>query len=204
MHLEFLVEERSAEAALIHILAKILPPDCRYDIRVFQGKQDLLEKLPVRLRAYASTMTPDDRLIILVDEDRQDCHALKARLEQAAHYAGLITRSQVLPGMPCQVLNRIAIEELEAWFFGDVLALRQAYPRLPEGLARKAGSRNPDAISGGTWEALQRTLQKAGYFPGGLAKIEVARQVAAYMDPDRNTSRSFQVFRDSLRAMVAS
>ena len=202
MHLELLVEEPSIEAALLHLLPKILPAGCTFAVRVFQGKKDLMARLPARLRAYARTLTADERLVVLVDEDRQDCRALKGQLERAALQAGLTTRSQELPGLPCQVLNRIAIEELEAWFFGDIQALREVYPRLPESLGRKAGLRNPDAIPGGTWETLERVLQRAGYYPGGLSKIEVARQVAARMEPARNSSRSFQVFRDGLQALV--
>lgn len=204
MHLEFLVEEPSIEAALIHLLPKILPAECSFAIRVFQGKPDLLAQLPARLRAYAARSGWQDRIIVLIDEDRQDCHALKTQLEQAAQLVGLITRSQVLPGMPFQVLNRIVIEELEAWFFGDLPALRQVFPRLPENLAQKADFRNPDAIRGGTWEALERVLQKAGYFPGGLLKIEVARQVSAQMEPARNTSHSFQVFLAGLQAILGT
>ncbi|MGD0827532.1 MAG: DUF4276 family protein [Desulfobaccales bacterium] len=54
-----------------------------------------------------------------------------------------------------QVLNRIAIEELESWFFGDGIALKTAYPGIPETLDKKSKYRNPDAIER-TWEALER------------------------------------------------
>jgi hypothetical protein len=100
------------------------------------------------------------------------------------------------------VLNRLAIEELEAWFFGDVEALTTAYPGIPRTLGKKSKYRNPDAIGGGTWEALERVLQNAGYYPSGIPKIETARKISQYMNPDRNTSKSFQVFRDTLREMV--
>jgi hypothetical protein len=33
-------------------------------------------------------------------------------------------------------LNRIAVEELEAWFFGDIEALRAVYPKLSATLGR--------------------------------------------------------------------
>jgi hypothetical protein len=56
---------------------------------------------------------------VIIDEDRADCQALKQVLEKEAHDAGLLTRTAAA-GQPYQVLNRIAIEELEAWFFGDV------------------------------------------------------------------------------------
>jgi hypothetical protein len=47
-------------------------------------------------------------------------------------------------------------------------------------------------------------MREAGYFRTGLPKIEVAQHIAPHMDPARNTSRSFQVFRDALvQAAVA-
>ncbi|MCI0521698.1 MAG: DUF4276 family protein [Chloroflexi bacterium] len=127
---------------------------------------------------------------------------LKRRLEIASQAAKLTTKSAVLPGLPFQVLNRIAIEELEAWFFGDVSALRSAYSRIPESLGRRAAFRNPDAIEGGAWEKLKKVLQQAGYYPSGISKVEVSQKVSQYMEPDLNLSNSFRVFRDGLRALV--
>lgn len=60
---------------------------------------------------------------------------------------------------------------------------------------------NPDAIKGGTWEALERVLQSKGYFKTGLRKMELARVVAPQMDPARNQSTSFACLRDALRAL---
>jgi hypothetical protein len=111
--------------------------------------------------------------------------------------SGLGTRSRPARGS-FSVTNRIAIEELEAWYFGDWQAVRKAYPRAPVNLPQRAGYRHPDSISGGTWEALERTLRSAGYFPGGLRKIEAAREIARHMDPARNRSRSFCNLRDTL------
>jgi Domain of unknown function (DUF4276) len=91
---------------------------------------------------------------------------------------------------------------LESWFFGDVEALTRAYPKVPPTLAQRRGYRNPDAMTGGTWEKLERVLQDAGYYRNGMPKIEVARNVAEHMDPNRNRSRSFQVFFQGLRALV--
>ncbi len=95
------------------------------------------------------------------------------------------------------------VEELEAWYFGDIEALRTAYPRLPASLGAKATFRNPDAIAGGTWEALDRELKRAGYREG-LAKFAAAQAIAPHLDPERNRSRSFQVFRDGVRRMAGS
>lgn len=203
MHLEALVEDMSAEKALQHILPRILPEDATCAIHAFQGKHDLLRKLPARLRSYARWLTPDMRVLVLVDEDRQDCHTLKATLDQAAKQAGLRTHSSAVRSCQFQVLNRIAVEELEAWFFGDIAALRAAYPRVPATLDRNQRYRDPDAIAGGTWEALERVLQQAHYFAGGMPKIEVAREVTKHMDPAVNHSHSFQVFRQGLLELAA-
>jgi len=92
------------------------------------------------------------------------------------------------------VLNRISVEELEAWFFGDIPALCKVYPKLSPRLANQKGLRDPDAVKGGTWEKLERILQKQGYHQGGFPKILAARQISAQMEPARNRSHSFQVF----------
>jgi len=73
VHIEFLVEDRSTEETLCHLLPKILGDLITFDTHSFQGKRDLLSKLPKRLKGYKGI--PDDwRIIILVDRDNQDCH----------------------------------------------------------------------------------------------------------------------------------
>ena len=146
MHIEFLVEEPSAEAALQNLVPKILGPQVSFTIHPYQGKLDLLARLPGRLKGYRPWLPDDWRIVVLVDADEGECRALKGRLEQEAH--------------------------------------------------------NPDDIKGGTWEALERELQRRGYFHGGLAKIQAARAISAGMEPVRNRSRSFQVFRQGLLDMT--
>ena len=63
--------------------------------------------------------------------------------------------------------------------------------------------RDPEAIKGGTWEAFERILQKGGYFKNGLRKVEVARTIAARINPDCNRSHSFVKFRDALVEAMA-
>jgi len=204
MHLEFLVEELSAEAALINLVPKIVP-EVTFDVHVHQGKGDLLVKLPGRLQGYRRWLPADWRIVVLIDEDRRPpCKEQKDLLEQAARDAGLLTRATAPAGQTHHVVNRLAVEELEAWFFGDVPALVTAYPRVSPSLGKHAKYRNPDAITGGTWEALERVLQRAGYYAAGLPKVEVAGNVSEHMDPGRNTSKSFQVFRDALRRVATS
>lgn len=198
MHIEILVEEQSMEETLKILLPRMLPTETTYRILNFQGKQNLLKQLPSRLRGY-KWISDDYRIVVLLDEDRQNCIDLKQKLETAAQQARLSTKTSA-GSSRFQVLNRIVIEELEAWFLGDIEAMRQAYPNLPETLPRKF--KTPDAVSGGTWETLERTMKRHGYFKGGYAKVEAARAISAHMDPDRNRSKSFQVFRDGLLALT--
>ncbi len=201
MHVEFFLEEPSTQETLKAILPKILSNDVTFDFLVFEGKDDLLNNLSARLMGYR--WIPNDwRLIVLIDEDRKDCHELKAKLEQAAHEAGFVTKSSAAPNESFQVINRLAIEELEAWFFGDVEAMHAAYPRIPENLQSKAKYRNPDAIQGGTYEALERLLIQKNYYRGRIPKPTVAQNIAQHMVPNRNRSKSFRVFVEGLRACV--
>lgn len=105
-----------------------------------------------------------------------------------------------------EVVNRLAIDELEAWFFGDPEALVKAYPRVPSSVGNKAKYRNPDTIAGGTWEALERVLKRAGYYSSGMSgmpKVETARTISKYMIPERNRSKSSQVFREALQELTS-
>jgi len=203
LHIEFLTEETSAQVALQHLLPKILGEHITFDIRVYRGKPDLINKLPDRLQGYKSWIPPEWRIVVLIDEDREDCQDLKAKLEAIAKDAGFVTKTSAAQGEFFQVLNRIAVEELEAWFFGDISAICAAYPKIPVSLGSKASYRDPDAISGGTAEALERILRKAGYHSGGLEKVKAAKEISLNMIPSRNTSKSFQVFRDGLKALIA-
>jgi hypothetical protein len=203
MHIEFLVEEQSAEQTLRSLVPNIVGSDVSFAIHSYQGKFNLLQKVPVRLRGYANWLPADWKIVILIDRDNEDCYALKAQLEQIAFEAGLSTKSTTGKNKNFQVLNRLAIEELEAWFFGDIEAINAAYPRVSAHLAQQSPYRIPDAIKGGTWEALERELHQAGYYQGSrIPKITVARNIAIHMQPERNISQSFQVFRLGLLTIL--
>ncbi len=195
-HVEFLVEERSMEAALRGFLPTILGA-LSFEVHPFNGKLDLIRKLPARLSAYSSWITDSTRIFVVVDRDDDDCQCLKQNLEASARNANLVTRSGANGGH-FAVVNRLVIEELEAWYFGDWEAVRAVYPRVSENVPRRARFRDPDAIQGGTWEAFEQILQTAGYFRGGLPKIQVAAEIAPHLDPQRSGSRSFRIFCSAL------
>lgn len=196
-HFEFLVEEPSMEAFLVAILPRLLGTEVTFTIHVHQGKSDLLRKLASRLRAYAKWLPGSVGVVVLVDRDDDDCRVLKQRLERDAAGACMPTRT-THGGLDWKVLNRIAVEELEAWFFGEWTSVQRAYPQVPAGVARKAAHRDPDEIAGGTWEALERALKQGGYFKAGLRKKEAAQEIGKHFDPELCTSPSFIVFRGAL------
>ena len=202
LHVEVLVEEPSAEAALQILLPKMLG-DASFAVYAHSCKDNLLKRLPERLRGYASWLPDDWRIVVVVDRDDDDCAKLKKRLEAMAAEAGLATKSKP-KSKRFAVVNRLAIEELEAWYFGDWEAVLQAYPKVNANIPSQAKYRSPDEIKGGTWEAFERVMKGGGYFKTGLRKIEAARSVAEHMDPSRNSSPSFCALRDTLAAMVAA
>lgn len=199
MHVELLVEEESAASALELLLPQLLPAGSTSSVIRFQGKPDLLSKLPKRLRGYANIGSSSLRIVVLVDRDDDDCVELKRRLER-------ICKDQGLPSKTTSpnrffVANCLAIEELEAWFFGDVPAIVAAYPGVPPTLGAKAAFRDPDRIAGGTAEALERVLKEAGHHQSGLRKSAAAMEIAAHMDVGSNRSRSFQHFAETVRGL---
>lgn len=196
-YIEFLVEEESTKAFLDACLPNILPKECSFQIHPFQGKYALLRKLEQRLKGYSKWLQADYRIVVIVDRDNDDCRMLKSTLEQSC--ANVKLQSRRATGDPhWQVVTRIAIEELEAWYFGDWQAVCDAFPRVSKNIPTKPRYRDPDAIKGGTWEAFERILQQHGYFKQGLAKKQAATSIGRYINPDRNTSHSFNLFRDAI------
>jgi hypothetical protein len=76
--LEVLVEVRSTEQALRHLIP-LIAPHCSFNIRSFDGKRGLMRRLPGRLRGYAERVghDPNLRLVVVVDLDDDDCHELR-------------------------------------------------------------------------------------------------------------------------------
>jgi hypothetical protein len=200
-HMELLVEEPSMEVFLQGWLPRVLSADSSFAVHPFQGKSDLLGKLPDRLRAYARFLPEDWRVIVVVDRDDDDCRELKQRMEAMARQAGLRTRSQTVSA-PWQIVNRIAVEELEAWYFGDWQAVREAYPRVSPNIRSRRAYRHPDAVAGGTWEAFERVMKRHGYFRQGLRKIEAARAVGRCVDVARSDSASFLCLHQAVMEVV--
>lgn len=196
MHIEFLLEEPSAEAALNMMLPKLLPPSVTWSCHPHRGKTDLFQRLPGRLKTYARQFPhqPELRVVILMDADT-DCRRRKAELEKVVAEEGLLTKATAA-GQSFRIITRLAVQELEAWFLGDRAAIQAAYPRVrPQHFSGLP--HDPDTVAD-TWETLWRVLQQGKYYPTGKAKVEWAETIAPHLEPEQNTSASFQYFRRGL------
>ncbi|MBS0464907.1 MAG: DUF4276 family protein [Proteobacteria bacterium] len=202
LHVELLVEEPSMEAFLRELLPRVLPAGRTFAVYPFQGKSDLLGKLPDRLRGYARFLPDDWRIVVVVDRDDDDCRELKQKMEAMAKQAGLRTRSRA-GSARWQVVNRIAIEELEAWYFGDWQAVCEAYPHVSPSVRNQRAHRHSDAVAGGTWEAFERVMKRHGYFRQGLRKIEAARALGKCVEAARSDSASFLCFHRAVMEAAA-
>ena len=171
MKIVFMLEERSMEALLKGILPRILPEGIDFLTIPHDGKRDLELSLPVKLRAWNE---PDVSFVVVHDQDSNDCVELKRELQGICAKSGR------------QVLIRIACHELEAWYWGDLAAVSEAYGVDLRPLSAKRKYRNPDSIDYPKKE-LKRLLPQMG-------QIEGARKIAPHMNLAENTSRSFQVF----------
>lgn len=200
MDIEFLVEDDCIKITLQQLLPKMLPVKYKWVIHSFQGKDDLLSKLPTRLRGYRK-IGGCGRIVVIIDQDSNNCIELKNKLDRIARNLGLIPKSQTRDEETFKVMNRIIVEELEAWFFGDNRALSTAFPGVPESLHKKEKYRYPDKMHN-TWEQLEAVLKRAGYYQTGLDKREAAGLISQHMVPSINCSKSFQVFREGLNSLV--
>lgn len=111
-----------------------------------------------------------------------------------------------ISGAPA-VLFRLAIEEIEAWYLGDLRAVEAAYPQVK----KKVLSRYQQDSVCGTWEMLadaihpggSAALEKAGWPLPGQVKHEWASKIGPLMNVETNASPSFNKLRDGLRRLVA-
>ena len=217
MHFEVLVEDRSGSVALDCILEKILGANGSvhsWKIHAYKGlghipknlrdvtdreKRILLDRLPKLLRGYGRSLKSLGQpaaVVVVVDLDTRDCRAFKQEL------LDVLNACRPRP----RTLFRIAIEESEAWLLGDRDAVKAAYPGARDSVLN---GYLQDSICG-TWEVLadavhpggSARLKQSGYPETGMAKREWAEKIAPHVDMDRNRSRSFQVFRDGVKALV--
>jgi hypothetical protein len=214
MHIEVLVEDSSGEKLLGSLLPKFWGAQGEphtWRVHPYKGvgripknlgvgldasKRILLSRLPCLLRGYGKT-PGIDAVIVVVDSDRRDCREFLTELKS------VLTACNPAP----KTLFRLAIEEIEAWYFGDRDALISAYPKAKVDILNRYVQDSPC----GTWELLadavypggSTAVKKAGWPLPGQIKHEWAERIGPRLDPNRNTSPSFGKLRDGLIHLVA-
>ena len=200
MHAELFVEDASTKEALEILINRLSRSvgSFSFAITAFHGKGQMLAEIEQRLLPIVRSRWAD-AVILIIDQDEDDCRDLKRTLVAAALNAGL---PAIGPHeRPVNVTVRIAISELESWFLGDPAAIRRAYPRLRRSDLRITG--DVDALPQ-AWERLQRPLLRRGYYEQRMPKTIVARRIAEQMTitPGENRSHSFNVLLNTLHALV--
>ena len=214
MHIEILVEDSSGKVLLEALVPKILGEwgdTHTWKIHHYKGigrippgltthgdpaKRILLDQLPRVLQGYGNK-PGIDAVVIVLDSDRRNCADFLQELKTLAAHCRPAPNS----------LFRLAIEEMEAWYLGDKVALMAAYPKAK---ARVLDGYIQDSVCG-TWEVLAdavyaggaAAIKKKGWPLPGQVKHEWAEKIGPLLDVQRNLSPSFCKFRDGLRRISA-
>ncbi len=212
MHLEFLVEDQSGKKFLDLILPKLIGDEHTIRIHSYKGvgripkgmtastdadRRILLDQLPRLLRGYGAAFAGYQAFVIVVcDLDDRDFNLFMTELTK------VLAACTPAPN----VHFCVAIEEGEAWFLGDIPAIKLAYPRAKDSILNTYIN---DSICG-TWEKLADAV-----YPGGSAALKSkhwhavgaeksvwSERITPHMNVDKNMSPSFRNFRDTIRRLA--
>ena len=216
MHFEVLVEDRSGKTALDILIPKIIGDQHTFNVIPYRGigripknltshtdasKRQLLDQLPKLLRGYGKTFAqypPNYPAAVILVCDLDDKCLRTFRQDLFA----------VLNGCHPKPETRfcIAIEEVEAWFLGDIPAIRANYPKAEVNVLNRYEN---DSICG-TWELLadvvcnggSSELKNKGWQAVGREKSIWSKSITLRMDVDNNASPSFRYFQKKLRELT--
>lgn len=172
-----LTEERSMEETVRSLMERYRPglaEGLDWFVFSYNGKSDLERNITPRMRKWNYG---EPEFVIVRDADGGDCLQIKGALAELAESGG----------KPYKI--RIVCQELESWFLGDSEAVRTAYPRC-DFSNETAAYRNPDRLGNAAEELARLT--------GDRTKVGRARLIAPHLEPERNRSRSFQVFFETI------
>ena len=130
----FCLEELAARVFLESLLFRMNPEDTTVRYIVFEGKQDLESQLARRIQGYRNA---EATFIVMRDQDATpDCDVVKRVLRDICTVGGRE-----------DAIVRIACKELEAFYWGDLLAVERALDITGlTKLARRRQFRDSDSI----------------------------------------------------------
>ena len=212
MHIEFLVEDQSSVKAMEILLPKLLEGKASFRIiRPYKGagrlpkdlrpksgaaKRILLDQLPRLLRGYGK-VPHIGHIIIICDLDDNNKNQFLSELNNVLNVC--------YPKPDAHFC--LAIEEFEAWYLGDLAAVRKAYPKAKDNVLK--GYKNDDIC--GTWELLadavciggSNSLTKKGWQAVGKQKSIWASEISPHMNINDNISPSFIDMLKQLQSITA-
>ena len=210
MHFEFHIEDQSGAKAMKILLPKLFRGKATYRIHPYKGlgripkglkpgsganKRLLLDQLPQLLRGFGKATNPGYVIIICDLDDRNKQQFLN-------ELNGVLNSCNPKP----DTRFCLAIEEFEAWYLGDLAAVRKAYPKAKNSILNKYVN---DSICG-TWELLadavykggSKDLKTKGWQSIGLQKSIWAKEISPFMNIDDNISPSFKDMLKQLRSII--
>lgn len=216
MHFDILVEDVSGKEALEIIVPKIVNCDEHtFTVHAYKGigkipenmnanvdasKRILLSNLPRLLMGYGAVHSKNRNypmaLIIVCDLDS------KVKSDFIQELNDILFSCNPRPNAKfC-----IAIEEGEAWFLGDIPAIKSTYNNAKDAILNAYVN---DSICG-TWEVLAdavyyggaKKLKEQGWCAAGAEKSKWAKDISPFMNVNANNSPSFIFFRDTLLALA--
>lgn len=219
MYFQFLIEDKSTEILVNHIMEKIkeMYPDIFIDFNTksFNGighlsthgslqerkGSGLLNNLPLYLRGFDRSLAqmPQAVIVVVLDNDKRDSTEFQNTLDKIAKESVQLTDWVVC----------IAVKEMEEWLLGDEDAIIRAYPNAKKKYLK---SYEQDGICA-TWEVLANMLYPGGlaalkkksknsYSITGSAKCEWADKIGKELKLECNLSPSFNRFLQSLQLRI--
>jgi hypothetical protein len=220
MHFEILVEDISGKRAINILAQKLLDSGTTYRIISYKGvgrlptglrpnsnanKRILLDRLPRLLNGYGIAQ-PDSFIIVVCDLDDKNKASFLDELKNVLDNCTAKPKAYFC----------LAIEEIEAWYLGDLNAVRIAYPHAVDSVLHKYVN---DSICG-TWELLadavykvagksrrksgHELLSEKGWQEVGAEKLRWAEAISPHMNVDANKSPSFCYFKKTLREITST
>ena len=208
MHFEILVEDQSGKKTLDILVPKIIGDSHTFIVHSYKGigripkdmrdadddsKRILLDNLPKLLKGYGKTFGAyrnyTAAVILVCDLDDKCQKVFRSEL------FGILRACKPAP----ETRFCFAIEEGEAWFLGDLNAVKSAYPRARDAILTSYVN---DSICG-TWEKLadaiypggSSALSARGWQAVGAEKSKWAEEISPLMTVEENRSPSFHYFR---------
>lgn len=176
----FLLEEECMKNLLEGLLPRFFPK-MKFLCIKHNGKQDLEKSIPRKLRAWN---VPNDRFVIIRDNDNGDCRRIKKKLVDLCIDAGRE-----------DVLVRIACQELESWYLGDLIALAEAYDVVLPVNHHQEKYRQPDRL-GNPSEEVKKLIP-------AFQKCDGARRMGRHLHESTNKSESFNTLLQGLSRLMA-